>query len=222
VNIFIPSSAVIGPLIITGVSIDLKQIYELKKIRIKDSKELSPKRRESLAKHIERIAKDIIVLKTGPCKIDNYRKQGINLNKLETIKFAEIINYLKPDMVYVDAHDVNISKLEKILNKMIKVKTKLVVEHYADKKYPIVSAASIISKVERDAEIEKLKNKHGDIGSGYPSDPITINWLENWLEKNKKFPDFVRKTWITAEILESEHKQSKLHDFFKKLVKLKK
>ena len=41
----------------------------------------------------------------------------------------------------------------------------------------VVSAASIVAKVVRDREITKLAKKYGEIGSGYPSDPVTIRWL---------------------------------------------
>jgi ribonuclease HII len=86
----------------------------------------------------------------------------------------------------------------------------VVVEHKADVTYPVVSAASIIAKVERDREIDVLKAQHGDLGSGYPSDPRTIQWLKRWLEKNRQYPDFVRKSWVTAELLQEEKKQPSL------------
>jgi ribonuclease HII len=82
-----------------------------------------------------------------------------------------------------------------------------------------VAAASIIAKVERDSEIKKLKEEHGEIGSGYTSDPITIEWLENWIENNKKFPDFVRTSWITADDMLKKKSQTSLAEWFRKLVK---
>ena len=49
------------------------------------------------------------------------------------------------------------------------------VETKADSKFKIVSAASILSKTERDRKIDNLNNKLKDLnlGPGYPSDPIT-------------------------------------------------
>lgn len=72
------------------------------------------------------------------------------------------------------------------------------------------SAASIISKVLRDKEIEKIKEDvKMDFGSGYPADERTQKFLkENW----KKFPDVFRKSWASYKKVADE-KQSKLGSF---------
>jgi len=210
---------VVGPLVIAGISIDAEKEHLLKKMGCKDSKLLSPNRREKLATAIEKTAKDIIVLKIAPCKIDTYRKTGVNLNKLEAMKFAEAINYLEPQKAFVDCPDVNMERLKAFMAKMVGDGVELVVEHKADFNYPAVSAASIIAKVERDADIVELREKYGDFGSGYPSDPRTIQWLENWLANNKKFPDCVRNTWDTAEVIKVNKEQSKLSKWIQKAVK---
>lgn len=212
--------AVIGPLVMAGVSIDKSKEKFFKKLYVRDSKLISPKRRQYLAKKIEKIAKDIIIVKVSACRIDTYRKQGVNLNKIEAIKFADIINYLKPKKVFVDAPDTNPEKLRLFLKKMMKHENDgidLVVEHKADHKYSVCSAASIIAKVARDGDIEKLKKKYGDFGPGYSSNEKTIAWLKSWLEKHGKFPDIVRKTWATAIVADGNHKQSKISTFFKRL-----
>ena len=128
---------------------------------------------------------------------------------------ADTINYLKPDKVYIDSPDVNTKKLRNFIDKMLKKKSELFVEHHADKNHPEVSAASILAKVERDKDIKELIEKHGPLGSGYPSDERTINWLRHWLANNKKFPEFVRRSWVTIEIMEKEKSQSKLSTWFK-------
>jgi len=77
-------------------------------------------------------------------------------------------------------------------------------------KHQIVGAASIISKVEREKEISKLKEKYGNIGSGYPSDPTTKKFLE---KNHKKHPEIFRKSWAPFKKINSSKKQSKLSDF---------
>jgi len=208
--------SVIGPLVMVGVSIEADKEHLLRKMGCRDSKLLSPGKRERLYEAIEKSAKDIMVLKIAPCKIDRYRKTGVNLNKLEAMKFAEIINYLDPCRAYVDAPDVNLQKLTIFMTKMVRDGVKLIVEHKADMNYPAVAAASIIAKVERDREIAKLAEEFGEMGSGYPSDPRTTAWLNGWLENNKKFPDFVRNTWDTAIVMKAENEQSKLSEWLKK------
>jgi ribonuclease HII len=74
----------------------------------------------------------------------------------------------------------------------------IITEHKADDKYVVVAAASIVAKVERDQEIAKLKKEYKDIGSGYPSDPKTIQFLK---DNHPDLPDFVRKSWETVHRL---------------------
>ena len=65
-------------------------------------------------------------------------------------------------------------------------------------------------KVTRDREIEGLQDKHGDCGSGYPSDPKTKLFLkENW----DKCPEIFRKTWSTYEKVANTKKQKSLADY---------
>ncbi len=58
--------AVIGPLVIAGVLVKHEDLPTLKKLGVKDSKLLSPRRREVLAAHIRKIARKISVLKLQP------------------------------------------------------------------------------------------------------------------------------------------------------------
>ena len=208
--------AVIGPLVLCGACFEEDKAAYLKKIGVRDSKDLSPKRREVLAKAIEKTAKDIIVIKVSPCVIDNRKAEGLNLNQLEAVKMADIVNYLKPDKTYIDSPDVNTERLKKFIAKMLKEESELVVEHKADQNYPEVGAASIIAKVERDAEIMKLGQKYGKMGSGYPSDERTTKWLNDWIHDNKNFPDIVRRSWVTISILEKQKQQTKLSGWLKK------
>lgn len=212
--------AVIGPLVIAGVAMEESKLPQLEALKVKDSKLLSPHRREHLAKEIEKVAENIMILKVGPCKIDSYRNQGVNLNRLEFMKFSEIISFLSPATVYVDSPDVKPERLAKILSKASDG-AKIIAEHKADVNYPIVSAASIIAKVARDEEIEKLKKKYGDLGPGYSSNPVTMEWMKQWLAKNREFPEgVVRKTWITADSVIGEKMQGKL-SFWLSRIKVK-
>jgi ribonuclease HII len=83
-------------------------------------------------------------------------------------------------------------------------KAKVIAKHKADRKYPVVSAASIIAKVERDKEIAALTGEYGDFGSGYLTDPKTMRFLKQWLETHGEYPDCVRKSWKPAKQAKSE------------------
>jgi ribonuclease HII len=217
----LPLGPVIGPLVICGFLVEESRIKDLQKLGVRDSKTLSPQQREYLAKKLREIAKDMIVLKISASHIDKMRTET-NLNKIETKHMQDIINTFNPDKVFLDAFEANTKKLkasiisglkEKVKERIDKKELEIICENYADSKYVVVSAASIVAKVTRDAEIEKLKKIHGDFGSGYPSDPKTINFLKNWLKTNKSWPDFVRHSWMTAKDLKKAAEQKVLGDF---------
>ncbi|GAI43585.1 unnamed protein product, partial [marine sediment metagenome] len=52
---------VIGPLVISGVLIKESKVSKLRKIGVKDSKKLTPKKRENLFRKIKNIAKYKII-----------------------------------------------------------------------------------------------------------------------------------------------------------------
>lgn len=210
---------IIGPLVVAGVSVTPEQEKKLKKIGVRDSKELPHSKRVELAEKIERIAKDVVVFKVGPCKIDTFKKQGVNLNRVESMKFADIIKMLNPHLAYIDAPDPNLTKFNALMKKLVGDGIEIVAKHKADRDHPVVSAASIIAKVERENEIAKLKEQYGDFGTGYTSDVNTITWLREWLKNNKEFPEhLVRRTWATHDMLKSEKEQKSLGDWFRGMI----
>ncbi|MBS7605593.1 MAG: ribonuclease HII [Candidatus Bathyarchaeia archaeon] len=193
---------VIGPLVIAGVLVDEIGLQKLIQLGVRDSKTLSPKRRKELAMQITSIAKNYSVIKVQPWEIDNVVETGKKLNKLNRLEarvMARIIGELKPDIAYVDASDVLPERFRQYILEELPLKIEVISEHKADKIYPIVSAASIVAKVERDMEIERLRREYGDFGSGYPADPKTIEFLKRWVEKHNSYPSFVRKSWKTAK-----------------------
>ncbi len=201
---------VIGPLVMCGYLIDESKLKELKKMGVKDSKLLTAKKRSEIKEKIEKIADDFILLKVSAREIDKLRNIS-NLNKVEIERMQHIINLLRPDKAIVDAIEANTKKFHQKLIARLNG-TEVIAENFADKKYPIVGAASILAKVHRDAEIEEL-NKRYDFGSGYTSDPRTISFLKNWAKRNKDFPDFVRKSWITIQVIRREQQQRNMSDF---------
>lgn len=214
--------AMIGPLVIAGVVIDKSKEALLKKLGVKDSKKLTPKKREMLAEQIEKIAQDIIVLRVQPCKIDKFRGMGINLDQIEAMKMAEILQVMtNANKIYVDGLSVNPKRFKnKILEYMQNFDingTELIVENYADETYIVVSAASIIAKVERDREIAEIKKKvNFDFGVGYSHDERTIKFVEGLIKSNKELPSYLRKSWVTTKMLQEKNWQRKIMDFFRK------
>jgi ribonuclease HII len=191
---------VLGPLAVAGVSVDSSKLSELAALGVKDSKLLSPSQRDSLYPEILKVCQRVEVSRIPPKMIDRYVSRGKKyrrLNYLEAIHMARVIDALGADEVFVDAPDTNPARFQVELAELLSCKPRIVAEHKADVNYPVVSAASIVAKVERDRDVAELRQLHGDFGSGYPSDPDTIAFLESWVRSNSSQPEFARKSWKT-------------------------
>jgi len=208
--------AVVGPLVIAGALFYEKDIPKLRAIEVRDSKELTGKRREYLEKKIKDLALDFVVVSISANKIDELRSEK-NLNRIEIDYMVDIIKTLKPDKVIVDSPEANTEKIKnEIMGKLDDENIEVISENYADKNHPPVSAASILAKVVRDQSIKTLEKRLGEtIGAGYPSDERTIKFLEKVLEKYKGYPEFIRKSWITSKRIKGEKEQKKLDNFVK-------
>ena len=206
--------AVIGPLVIAGVTINKKDIIKLTELNIKDSKMLTKNQRENLFPKILSIATSYRIEIIHPQEIDNavMGNNSLNLNKLEANYTAKIINLLNPDEVIIDCPSNNILTYKEYFIRFIeKREIKILLEHKADINYPIVSSASIIAKVTRDDEIEKIKKKINiDFGSGYPSDPLTKEFLKGNITKH---PDIFRKSWSTVRRINKTKSEINLYSF---------
>ena len=182
----------LGPLVIAGISLDKKNLKKLKALGVKDSKKLTPKSREYLYKKIIKIADDYYIAKISPRFIDASVKKHC-LNGLEAKYMAKVVSKLDPDISYVDSCDVNPTRFGREISKLSdnhKIKS----YHHADSRFVIVSAASILAKVTRDRAIMKLRKDH-NLGSGYPSDSLTVKFVKKYYKKNHEMPKFVRKSW---------------------------
>lgn len=201
---------VMGPLVLGGVLVDARRQSELAQLGVKDSKLLSRVRREQLVDAIRQIALDTRIIKLSPAEIDKVvesRRKLRRLNRLEAQTMAKIIEELKPDVAIVDAPDVLTDRYKEHITECLSFSPQVVSEHKADKNHPVVSAASIIAKVERDSSIDALKAKYGDFGSGYMSDLKTRAFLENLAAKQGEYPHFVRRSWKPAKTAKANAKR---------------
>jgi ribonuclease HII len=205
-----------GPMTLAITSIDKKDEKKLKELGVKDSKDILPNKRNFLFEKVKEIVKEYNILIVEPIELNDLMTKN-NLNEIEAIKIAELINKtkIKVDVFFVDSPDATKGKFEKRIRQYLKKEKQgieIICENKADSKYVIVGAASILAKVTRDRKIEELKKEFGDLGSGYPSDPKTKTFLLNYVKKNKKLPPFSRIFWSTCEkaLLEMETTQEKL------------
>ena len=190
--------SLLGPLVIAAVSFERAQWSRLPGMGIRDSKRLSPKKREELWPKIIEMAEEHCIIRVQPRTIDkSVREHG--LNRLEAKYMAKAIKRLGPNPSYVDSCDVN---TERFGNEIARLSKNDMVHSYhrADSRFAIVSAASILAKVARDKSIARLRRTY-DLGSGYPSDIKTVNFVRQYLDENDTIPQFVRASWKTVRRL---------------------
>ena len=120
-------------------------------------------------------------------------------------------------------------------------KIKFTVTKKADSLFRVVSAASICAKVIRDKLVSEwvyeegdkklAEEKKPDVGSGYPGDPKTKDYIEKYFDKIFSFSSFVRHSWSTVTKVEdargvkvewdepddeADEKQANIKSFFTK------
>lgn len=205
---------VLGPMVLCAYSIDRKKEAKLKELGVKDSKLLSAARREALLPEILKLGKAFVVVVTA-LELNDLMKR-LSLNDIEAMKVAEALSELKlpkSSEVFIDSPDPVLETFKKRIQQYYKGKAELVCDHKADVKYPVVSAASIVAKVRRDAEIAKIAGEVGeDIGSGYSHDEKTISFLKShWKDKSHPVHKYARTEWETVKRLKVL--QFKLREF---------
>jgi len=190
----------LGPLVVAGVSVTAEGAKALKDLGVRDSKKLSPARRERLYPEIMKVSEMVHWSMITPGEIDFIVTTGKKLHKLnylEAIHFARVIDKLGASRVTVDASDVIPQRFRDDIIGNLGTKCNVVAVHKADRDYPVVSAASIIAKVNRDREVDLLREVHGEFGSGYPSDSTTREFFKDRMLKGESLPGYVRKSWKT-------------------------
>lgn len=194
---------VIGPMVVAGVLMVEDASAMLRKLGVKDSKQLTPVARQRLAKEIRRRATAIKVIVISPEQLD-----ARNLNTLTADAAVQLIKTLKPDAAFIDApvSGSAIVKYEQGIKAASQQPTLQVsAQNKADVRVPIVSAASIIAKVERDKLMARVNRKYrllGLVGSGYPADPATKQFLITYYTRRGRWPKEVRTSWQTLTPIE--------------------
>jgi ribonuclease HII len=200
--------SVLGPLVVAAVACGSDE--EAAATGARDSKTLSPGRREEI--YAEILARFRIATRTIPPERIDARPR-LSLNTCIARAHAAVISDLRPDLAILDACDVDADRYGRTVARFLPRRCRLLSIHEADRRHPVVGAASIVAKVLRDRAIAGLAREHGEIGSGYPSDPVTIAYLRNYLKSRGVPPPFARRSWATTRALVSELEQTHLPDF---------
>lgn len=192
-------------------------------------------KRTELALKIEKLVSELEVKEIPAEEIDQtlQNRPYDNLNYLEIRNIARIIYDLSSEEITIDS----ISKPQYLIKHLIRYLKRLEsaltinvqlmesntgcftieqpnnnikrikVSEKADRKFPIVSAASCVAKYIRDKHLREIEKKWGfpilSLGTGYPhkKDNNVMNFLQNYHEDihNHRFP-FVRYSWAWAPL----------------------
>ncbi|SFR51046.1 ribonuclease HII [Halogeometricum limi] len=206
---------VLGPMVAAAIRAPTAALPE----GIDDSKRLSPARRAEIAATL-RESDDVTVgvAFVEPERIDD---PETDMNGLTVAAHVEAVAAVAADgdSVVTDAGDVDESRFGRRLRRGVAdagANVSVTSEHRADETYVHVGAASIVAKVERDARMERIDTayeSYGPVGSGYPSDSTTREFLRQYVEETGTLPDCARTSWSTCDDVLAAASQSSLSEF---------
>ncbi|MEN6513315.1 ribonuclease HII [Methanoculleus sp.] len=186
--------SVLGPMVVAAVG--CRATEDLAALPIRDSKVLRPKQREALYEILFRDF-SIAIVTIDAAGIDDARSR-MSMNECVAELHAEALTGLRPEYAYVDACDVNAERYGRTVAAHLDFPCAIVAEHRADARHKIVGAASVIAKVTRDRAIREIGEQYGKVGSGYPSDPVTIEFLRGYIREYGNPPPCARRSWKTV------------------------
>jgi ribonuclease HII len=176
-----------------------------------DSKTIDAERREELAAEIREVGR-VGVAEVTVAEIDD---PETDMNTLTVDAHARALERAAGDgaSAIVDAGDTNAVRFGTRLEDRLSVAVDVRAEHAADENHAVVGAASIVAKVARDAHVDALAAKYGPLGSGYPSDPATREFLEAYVEEFGDLPPCARESWQTSRDVLTAAAQASLDAF---------
>lgn len=178
---------------------------------VDDSKRLSETKREAVAERLQ--SDDRVEIAVAEVTVD--RIDSGNMNGLAVEAHAEVVETVsRPgDRGLCDAADVDAERFAARVQAAIDTDATIEATHGADAESPHVGAASIIAKSERERHVETLRDRFGEVGSGYPSDGVTRSFLRRYLSEHGRFPPPTRTSWSTCASIRAEAEQAGLDEF---------
>ncbi|MEM0128711.1 MAG: ribonuclease HII [Thermoplasmata archaeon] len=203
----------LGPLVVGAFLVRSEQIDRLRSIGVRDSKRLAPVARERLYRALGEIG-TYRAMAIPPATVDRRVAHG-ELNRLEAESFAALIRSLRADEIRLDACDVDPARFGRSVGALAGTTIPIRSAHRMDATDPVVGAASIVAKVERDRAVARAAASLGlPIGSGYPSDPRTRRFVE---EAHRRAPSRLhglwRRSWAPSQRLIAARTARALEEF---------
>ena len=177
-----------------------------------DSKGIPPARRERLDERIRESADSVAVAEIPVDRIDD---PETDMNTLTVAAHADALSGVARAGLAgtVDAGDTDAERFGRRVANGVEPTVDITAKHGADETDAVVGAASIVAKVARDSHVAALADRYGGVGSGYPSDPTTREFLAGYVETHGGLPDCARASWSTSEDVLAAAEQSTLDGF---------
>lgn len=203
---------IIGPMVIGACAINETIEDDFYQIGIKDSKRYTSQLK--LKQHANYIKNQSLAWSTQTISAEvltNFSKNRMTMDEAEAYAFFKAIKEIKKKVKTIDVFQVDnfqaVSKLRSLLKNDKQLQNvKLIVIPKAEEEYIAVSGGSILAREKSLVELDTIRKKYGDFGSGSTSDKRTINWLRTYYKKNKSWPKIVRTYWKTIDKIEKEMK----------------
>ncbi|GAA0666480.1 ribonuclease HII [Natronoarchaeum mannanilyticum] len=200
----------LGSMFVAAVAVDAAAAIPA---GVDDSKQLSRERREELAAELrgdDRVQASVVEIPTE--RIDAPES---GMNELTVDAQARALDaVVEPGTAgIVDACHTDAERFARRVGDGVDADVEVCAEHGADETYPVVSAASVLAKVARDRHVDALAETYGDVGSGYPSDSTTREFIRSYVEEYGELPDCARESWGTCEDALAAAEQSALDQF---------
>lgn len=214
-----------GPVLGPMVAAAIRAAPERLPVDVDDSKRVAPERRAEIAAELrERDDVAVAVAVVEPTEID---APETDMNTLTVRGQARAVRRAAAsgDRVVADAGDTSESRFARRLTAFVAdsehgddfgTDVDVAAAHGADAADPLVGAASVVAKVARDARVAAIEARHpayDGIGSGYPSDPATREFLRAYVADHGDVPPCARRSWATCADVLAAAEQSALDDF---------
>ena len=187
----------LGPLVVGAAAVPRQALSRVADAGARDSKTLSPARREEILARLEQCAV-LRSVEARPAEVDLHVVAG-RLNELEARLFGTLARPFAPAEARVDACDTNARRFAASVARHAGPDVRVVARHHADATDPLVGAASIVAKVRRDRAVRELAERLGEpVGSGYPSDPVTVRFVRRTVDPARPLPPWLRSSWATT------------------------
>jgi ribonuclease HII len=204
---------VLGPMVAAAVRAEPSDLPD----GLADSKQLTATRRETLAETLHATkGVDIGIGIVDTAEIDAPETDMNSLTVAAQVRAIAAVAR-QDDRAIVDAGDVSESRFARRVTEGVAgegTDIEVTAEHGADASYQLAAAASVIAKVDRDSRIAAIGADYEQpVGSGYPSDSTTRDFLADYVDRHGELPACARQSWSTSEDVLAAAEQAALGDF---------